>query len=146
MSTLPISAIAGQTLPADLSQVPSGEGRLQTLPLDQGDHLAFDRVAQQPTAEVQAAAIPSDLGLADRFSSGLQDASVQLSKWQKSHSASVGVSSASSLVDPAHPITNAMAEAVGNLQGAYQFAIETTLASRGSTELTKVFNTLLKGQ
>lgn len=37
-------------------------------------------------------------------------------------------------------------DAVSQLQGVYTFAIETTLASRGSTESTKIFNTLLKGQ
>ncbi len=37
-------------------------------------------------------------------------------------------------------------DAMNQLQGVYTFAIETTLASRGSTESTKIFNTLLKGQ
>lgn len=37
-------------------------------------------------------------------------------------------------------------DAMTQLQGVYAFAIETTLASRGSTESTKIFNTLLKGQ
>lgn len=37
-------------------------------------------------------------------------------------------------------------DAVSQLQAVYTFAIETTLASRGSTETTKIFNTLLKGQ
>ena len=37
-------------------------------------------------------------------------------------------------------------QSIGGMQTAYAFAIETTMASRGSTETTKVFNTLLKGQ
>ena len=40
----------------------------------------------------------------------------------------------------------AMAEAVSQMERAYMFAIETTMASRGSTETTKILNTLLKGQ
>ena len=36
--------------------------------------------------------------------------------------------------------------AMQSMQSAYAFAIETTMASRGSTETTKIFNTLLKGQ
>ncbi len=39
-----------------------------------------------------------------------------------------------------------MDKAVAQIEHAYTFAIETTMASRGSTESTKIFNTLLKGQ
>jgi len=39
-----------------------------------------------------------------------------------------------------------MQGAVSQIEHAYSFAIETTMASRGSTESTKIFNTLLKGQ
>jgi len=39
-----------------------------------------------------------------------------------------------------------MNAAVSQMERAYMFAIETTMASRGSTETTKIFNTLLKGQ
>ena len=39
-----------------------------------------------------------------------------------------------------------MRGAVSQMERAYVFAIETTMASRGSTESTKIFNTLLKGQ
>lgn len=35
---------------------------------------------------------------------------------------------------------------IAQMEHAYVFAIEATLASRGSTEATKIFNTLLKGQ
>lgn len=41
---------------------------------------------------------------------------------------------------------DAMSAAVSQMERAYMFAIETTMASRGSTESTKIFNTLLKGQ
>lgn len=37
-------------------------------------------------------------------------------------------------------------ESMSTMRSAYAFAIETTMASRGSTETTKIFNTLLKGQ
>jgi|ERR1700730_6283911 hypothetical protein len=36
--------------------------------------------------------------------------------------------------------------AVSQMERAYMFAIEATMASRGSTEATKILNTLLKGQ
>lgn len=36
--------------------------------------------------------------------------------------------------------------AIAQIERAYMFAIETTMVSRGSTESTKIFNTLLKGQ
>jgi hypothetical protein len=39
-----------------------------------------------------------------------------------------------------------MSAAISQMEHAYMFAIETTLTSRGSTESTKIFNTLLKGQ
>lgn len=42
--------------------------------------------------------------------------------------------------------TAAMDAAVAQMERAYMFAVETTMASRGSTETTKIFNTLLKGQ
>jgi hypothetical protein len=48
-----------------------------------------------------------------------------------------------------HPLADArstMGDAVAQIERAYMFAIETTMASRGSTETTKIFNTLLKGQ
>ena len=35
---------------------------------------------------------------------------------------------------------------ITQMHTAYMFAIETTMASHGSTESTKIFNTLLKGQ
>ena len=37
-------------------------------------------------------------------------------------------------------------QSLDSMHGAYMFAVETTMASRGSTETTKIFNTLLKGQ
>ncbi len=39
-----------------------------------------------------------------------------------------------------------MDQSIASMHNAYMFAIETTLASKGSTETTKIFNTLLKGQ
>ena len=41
---------------------------------------------------------------------------------------------------------DATTAAVAQMERAYMFAIETTMASRGSTETTKICNTLLKGQ
>lgn len=84
--------------------------------------------------------------LSGHLSSGLQDLSVQLAGWQKAHAAVAAPAASPSAADASSPLTKSMADAVAGMQGAYAFAIETTLASRGSTELTKVFNTLLKGQ
>lgn len=39
-----------------------------------------------------------------------------------------------------------ISQSLDRMERAYMFAIETTMASRGSTEATKIFNTLLKGQ
>lgn len=44
------------------------------------------------------------------------------------------------------PLEAGTAGAIGQMERAYLFAIEATMASHGSTESTKVFNTLLKGQ
>jgi hypothetical protein len=61
-------------------------------------------------------------------------------------------------MSPSHDVPNSKAgpastaakdqmdQAVAHMERAYMLAIETTMISRGSTEATKIFNTLLKGQ
>ena len=39
-----------------------------------------------------------------------------------------------------------ISQSLDRMERAYMYAIEATMASRGSTEATKIFNTLLKGQ
>ncbi|KXV50948.1 hypothetical protein ACLEIY_15020 [Acetobacter tropicalis] len=56
-----------------------------------------------------------------------------------------GSQPATQAADVASDPANA-AELVAQIQATYTFAIETTLVSKGSTETTKIFNTLLKGQ
>jgi hypothetical protein len=45
----------------------------------------------------------------------------------------------------AHDIPDSVKESISEMHRAYTFAIKASLASRGSTEVTKIFNTLLKG-
>lgn len=112
------------------------------------DLAAFSQALGSNIPEVRAAAVPDIGSLGGQLSSGMQDLSVRLNGWQKAHAASAApaMPPASPATDASLPLTRAMEDAVAGMQGAYVFAIETTLASRGSTELTKVFNTLLKGQ
>ena len=108
---------------------------------------AFVQALGASVPEVQAAAVPDAGALSSQLASGMQDLSVRLAGWQRSHAApGAQAPSAASPAGSSPSLTKAMEDAVAGMQGAYAFAIETTLASRGSTELTKVFNTLLKGQ
>jgi len=109
------------------------------------DLSAFEKAADTAIRNVQAAPIQQEGPLAAHLAASMQDLSSHLSGWQKAHvPAATQPIAPSASVSPS--LTSSMADAVASMQGAYVFAIETTLASRGSTELTKVFNTLLKGQ
>jgi hypothetical protein len=107
----------------------------------------FDRAtAVAPVREVNAAPAPSAPGL----SGGVAHQMDMLASHLKVLDAAHGPSESTSFAKRPHTSeTNgkeAMAEAVSRMERAYMFAIETTMASRGSTETTKIFNTLLKGQ
>ena len=151
------SGPAGANVPsiqvADLASQPPGQVSAQ-------DAAAFSRAIQAqgqvpgvaaPT-EVQAALPPSADGLssrlsreADALSHHLTDMQAQLNPAPDSASAtSQGTDAGSPAPMDAHKaeIDGAMAQ----MHHAYMFAIETTMASHGSTESTKIFNTLLKGQ
>lgn len=103
-------------------------------------------VGSSPLVETTVA--PSTGG--DDLSARLAAQANQLS----AHLQSLGPSPASADTSAApaagsHPLADArtqMGDAVAQIERAYMFAIETTMASRGSTETTKIFNTLLKGQ
>ena len=146
---LPVPPIASQALPSGLPNLGAGqaqEGLAAPHALLKGDAAAFEQAAGTPIHEVQAASVQDRSTLGGQFSSGLQDLSVQLAGWQKAHAAAAAPAVSSAADGAPSSLTKSMADAVAGMQGAYAFAIETTLASRGSTELTKVFNTLLKGQ
>ena len=146
---LPVSAITSQALPSGLPNLGAGqaqEGSAAPQALLKGDAAAFEHAAGVAVPEVQAASVQDGSTLAGHLSSSLQDLSVQLAGWQKAHATVAAPGASPSAADAPSSLTKSMADAVAGMQGAYTFAIETTLASRGSTELTKVFNTLLKGQ
>ena len=62
------------------------------------------------------------------------------------HSAGIAGPDAAVLQTSTANFKQVVGKALESMQGAYALAIETTMASRGSTETTKIFNTLLKGQ
>jgi hypothetical protein len=107
----------------------------------------FDRAtAVAPVREVNAAPAPSAPGLSGGVAHQMDMLASHLRGLDAAHEPSESTSFAKR---PHTSETNgkeAMAEAVSRMERAYMFAIETTMASRGSTETTKIFNTLLKGQ
>lgn len=94
------------------------------------------------TQEVRAVQPSSAQALGRDMADRLQGLSDRLRGW----STPAGVSPADKAGSPAQISPLQAGDAVSQLQAVYTFAIETTLASRGSTETTKIFNTLLKGQ
>lgn len=98
--------------------------------------------------EVQASRASAAQSIGQDLTHRLQGLSEHLQGWQKpapmehTQAAAGGHASRSGGSMTGTP----SGDAVSQLQGVYTFAIETTLASRGSTESTKIFNTLLKGQ
>ncbi len=121
-----------------------------------------DAPLQQPTAteaadfvrataaarvrELNAAIAPSDVGWTGGVAHQMESLASHLKALGANHKPA---DSAASAEPPAAPEVNSkdlMADAVAQMERAYMLAIETTMASRGSTEATKIFNTLLKGQ
>lgn len=109
----------------------------------------------QPAATDQAAAIPSTR-LAD-FGHALLDNIDKIARFDQSLPGSAAAPSDAPAVNAGFapvagipPQPNAahqdMQQAIAQLDHAYLFAVQTTLASHGSTETTKIFNTLMKGQ
>ena len=114
-----------------------------------GDAAAFASAVSQsaPTEHIAASAPASATGSlaaelarqANLFANHVQSASKGLDVAKpgvEQPSAATGRAEMRTVID--HSVTS--------MHGAYMFAIETTLASKGSTEATKIFNTLLKGQ
>lgn len=152
MGIPPIGPVAAQTFTSSLLDPGSvsNEAASHIRPggLSGVDRAAFDQAVGAPVHELEAAPVQDAATLGSHVASGVQDLAQRLAGWQKAHAAPVAPAASSSIqADQGTPsLTKAMEDAVAGMQGAYTFAIEATLASHGSTELTKVFNTLLKGQ
>ena len=146
---------------------PSGTPDLQFAQLSPGplqapsaqDHAEFIRAAGGATLpEVQAEAPSQEGGIGSRLMQQMEQLTRRLGGLQGG-TAPQGVQAGSPAPaapapagqDPSAPQAAGfdragMNDAVAQIERAYMFAIETTMVSRGSTESTKIFNTLLKGQ
>ena len=138
---------------ADLASQPPAQVSAQ-------DAAAFSRAVQMQDQvpgvaspmEVQAALPPSADSLSSRMSKQADALSHRFTSLQAQLNpapdnkppAGQGTDAGSPAPMDAHKaeIDSAMTQ----MHSAYMFAIETTMASHGSTESTKIFNTLLKGQ
>lgn len=110
------------------------------------DAASFARAASQ-VPEVQASQPSAAQLLGQDLAHRLDGFSATLQGWQRPNAAGHAQPAASAAEGASHAgPAGVMGDMVNQLQGVYAFAIQTTLASRGSTESTKVFNTLLKGQ
>lgn len=150
MAIPPIGPVATPALPGSLpdpgAAAPGGASAVGPGGLPGLDQAAFERAAA-PVQEVQAAPAADATTLGGHVASGVEALSQRLAGWQKAHAAAASLPAAAPGPSGGVPsLTRAMEDAVAGMQGAYVFAIEATLASHGSTEMSKVFNTLLKGQ
>jgi hypothetical protein len=109
------------------------------------DTAAFARAAaSQPVGEIQATPPARSDGLSSRLADQADDLSAHLASLNPM---SPGHDVPNSKAGPASTAAkDQMDQAVAQMERAYMLAIETTMISRGSTEATKIFNTLLKGQ
>ena len=101
---------------------------------------------QTVSAEQAVAPLPSQA--ADALSATLGHGFDAFAKHVQSagHTAGAAMPDGSAFQASSADFKQVVGDAMQSMQGAYAFAIETTMASRGSTETTKIFNTLLKGQ
>ncbi|KXV69386.1 hypothetical protein AD951_06880 [Acetobacter malorum] len=102
------------------------------------EHLGaeFNQAVQQEISFVPDQTSRAEV-MGQALSQKLEGLSSYLDQW--------GSQPATQATDVASDPANA-AQLVAQIQATYTFAIETTLVSKGSTETTKIFNTLLKGQ
>ena len=150
---VPLSTLQAATAPAS----PQASGAAPAIEVADRPHSPssqdgadFARAASAGLADIQSSLPPS----MDGIGAGLVDKIEQMAKSLSSLSglapASPGAGSPAASA-PATGVSQALnrtetSAAVAQIERAYMFAIETTMASRGSTESTKIFNTLLKGQ
>jgi hypothetical protein len=146
-----VEAVAGlQNVSAaqDLQSLPTQQVELSDAPLQQPSHAqAADFVraaATLPIHEVNAVPAQAPSGWTGGVANQIDSLASHL-KVLDAHHTSVDPSSGSSR-SPELNGKDVMADAVAQMERAYMLAIEATMASRGSTEATKIFNTLLKGQ
>ena len=120
------------SMPTDFTlQVPSA-----------GEAAEFTRASAAFTPEQMQAVPPSsDPGLGQTFAQDFNGFAQRVQASQQAFGAE-----RPSTAEHGLSVHETIENSIGGMQNAYAFAIETTMASRGSTETTKVFNTLLKGQ
>jgi hypothetical protein len=145
-----VEAVAGlQHISAtqDLRSLPTQQVELSDAPLEQPSHAQasdFVRAAETGSVhEVSAAPAQAPSGWTGGMANQIDSLASHLKVLDAGHK-SVDSSSESPRSEPNSK--DAMADAVSQMERAYMLAIEATMASRGSTEATKIFNTLLKGQ
>ncbi len=111
-------------------------------------HAVADTAPVQTVAAEQAVAPlpsqPSGEALSTTLGHGFDAFAKQVQT--AGHSAGAAVTDGPAFKASSADFKQVVGDAMQSMQGAYAFAIETTMASRGSTETTKIFNTLLKGQ
>ncbi len=108
---------------------------------------AFSQAVDLRSPDIAAAPVTHASGQLNHVATEIRDLSTHLASWHKPDAATNSAAPTGTLDHAVPPsLTEAMGKAVSEMQGAYIFAIDTTLASRGSTEATKILNTLLKGQ
>jgi hypothetical protein len=105
-------------------------------------HLA----ASNPVLEVNAAPASAPTGWTSGVASQIDGLASQLRVLDRNHNSTGSSAPSEPPVSPEPDSKEVMASAVSQMERAYMIAIEATMASRGSTETTKIFNTLLKGQ
>ena len=129
---LPIEAVAAQPAsPSDPTIKGDLNVDLSTGPVQKpstAEASDFVNLANSVLQEVRSLP-PSTDGLSDRLVKQLEE-----------------LSSHFKLPQHPEPSADPIADSLKTMERAYIFAIEATMASRGSTEATKIFNTLLKGQ
>jgi hypothetical protein len=103
-------------------------------------------VMAAPVREVNAVPGSSDSGWTGGVAHHMESLASHLKALAPGHQPSDSAPPAERPAGPEVNSKDATANAVAQMERAYMIAIETTMASRGSTEATKIFNTLLKGQ
>lgn len=112
-----------------------------------GEIADFARAASLPAPEQVQALTPSNQpDLSQTVAQGFDGFVQRVQASQQSFGTGSPLTATSPSAEPVSSVQETIERSIGGMQHAYAFAIETTMASRGSTETTKIFNTLLKGQ
>jgi hypothetical protein len=131
----------------DLRSLPTQEVEVSDTPLQQASHAQasdFVRAAATiPVHEVNVAPAQAPSGWTGGMANQIDSLASHLKVLDAGHKSADSTTPSKS---PQIDSKDAMSDAVSQMERAYMLAIEATMASRGSTEATKIFNTLLKGQ